>query len=188
MSEQVTTDGPVELARNAAALAEAAAEHAESAAAAAERHRDAVFERAARAEQHKDLDMLREAGDQASAADAHANRAKRALGDAAKHLRFAEQYLSTVTGVLAAGGVADQAVAADDALATGAAVDRAKAAQQAAQQAADAAEAQARTASQGLDWVRYHLDGHCHHWKQRADFEPSATALAAPDAFRAATR
>jgi hypothetical protein len=157
MSEQ-PTDGaeqtdPTELARNAAILAEAAAEHAATAAEAAERHRDAAYERAAAAEQAYDRDLLLEAADQASAAAAEATRAKRAQADAAAHLRFAQQH--------------HDAEAAPDSP-TGKAVTRAADAVEAARQATDDADRRAREAGKGIDWLRYHLDGHCTHWKQRA--------------------
>jgi hypothetical protein len=175
MTEQTTETteqpGPVELARNAAALAEAAAEHATSAATAAAAHRDAVFAYAVRAEEHKDAGQLAEAGDQASAADAHANRARRAHDDAARHVSFAEQHRRVVAE--ADGHTDDDLAAAVDA------INRAAYAAERTRLAADAAAASARTAAVGIDWAAYHMRGHCHGWKQRADFQPEAVALTA---------
>jgi len=159
-----------DMAASAAELAEAAAEHAASAAAQAVGHRTRSFAYAARAEGAKRRADALVAADAACAADAEAARARRALTDAEVHVGFAERYHDLIANAEGDHG-AELAAAAE-------AIDRAEAARGAARDALGGAEAAARTAGQGVDWLRYHLDNHCRHWRERVD-PPTDDELAA---------
>jgi hypothetical protein len=148
-----------ELAASAAELAEAAAEHAASAAAEAAGHRDRTYAYAARAEHAKQHADALTAADAATAAEAEAGRARLAVADAEAHVGFATRHHGVIAG---ADGEHDAELAA-----AAEAIDRAKAAWDAARQAHDAADAAARTAGRGVDWLRYHLDNRCRHWRDR---------------------
>jgi len=156
-----TPEQLAELATSAAELAEAAAIHAQSARELAEVHRDRCFAYAARAEGAKGRADALIAADAASAADAEAGRARLAYADAEVHVGFAEQHHGIIA---AAEGDHD-----DELAAAAAAINRAQDAAAEARTARDRADTAARVAGQGVDWLRYHLDNRCRHWRDRVE-------------------
>jgi hypothetical protein len=150
-----------EMAASAAALAEAAAQHALTAAQAAQEHLTRTYAYAARAEDANERDAALTAADAASAADAEANKARLALADVIVHVGFAEQHRNAVASAEHRGD--------DDLAAADGAVQRATVAKAAAAAASDEAQNAARWAGAEIDWLRYHLDDHCRHWRDRVE-------------------
>jgi hypothetical protein len=149
------------MAASAAALAEAAAKHALTAAQAAQEHLTRTYAYAARAEDAKQRDAALTAADAATAADAEANKARLALADVIVHVGFAEQHRNAVASAEHRGD--DDLAAANDA------VQRATVAKAAAAVASDEAQNAARWAAAEVDWLRYHLDNRCRHWRDRVE-------------------
>jgi hypothetical protein len=158
---EATPERLAELAASAAVLAEAAAEHALTAAQAAQEHLTRTYAYAARAEDAKQRAAALTAADAASAADAEAGKARLALADAIVHVGFTEQHRNAVAS--AEHRSDDDLAAADDA------VQRARVANEAAVAASAEAQNAARWAGAEVDWLRYHLDNRCRHWRDRVE-------------------
>jgi hypothetical protein len=134
---------------------------AEAAADDANRERDTALAHTERATDAKRRGAQLEAADHASAADNAASRARRAATAAVEHQERAWQLQLALDPERV-----DQAADSDEPLTP---AGRALAARHEAERAAHGA-------CSGIDWLRYHLDGHCQGWRERIGDGATSTA------------